>query len=136
MPLPFFEKIFLMIKSKFFFIYIFWKPWSYTYFKIISFIFQIPLIINTVNSFHSRQLIQKITKSQIFEINTPYLFWCHQLCGLTLLLVNLPLYSFSITLCYCGGSIALPVRYFYASILPDNNAGIFATSLLMSSCNF
>ena len=41
-----------------------------------------------------------------------------------------------ITLCCCGGSISLLVRYFYVSVLPDNNADILAATLLMSCCNF
>ena len=34
------------------------------------------------------------------------------------------------------GSIFSPVRYSYLSIFPDNNADIFAASLLISYCNF
>ena len=34
------------------------------------------------------------------------------------------------------GNIALPIRYSYLSILPDNKADIFAASLLILNCNF
>ena len=34
------------------------------------------------------------------------------------------------------GNISLPVRYSYSSILPDDNADIFAASMLTSYCSF
>ena len=42
----------------------------------------------------------------------------------------------SITLFWPGGNISSPVRYLYLSTLPDDNADIFAASLLISYCSF
>ena len=42
----------------------------------------------------------------------------------------------SITLFWAGGNISLPIRYSYLSILPDDEADIFAASLLISYCSF
>ena len=41
-----------------------------------------------------------------------------------------------ITLLWSGGSISSPVIYSYVSNLPDDNADIFAASLLISNWNF
>ena len=41
-----------------------------------------------------------------------------------------------ITLLWSGGSTSPPVKYSQLSILPDDNADVFATSLLISCCNF
>ena len=42
----------------------------------------------------------------------------------------------SIILFWSDGNIPSLVRYSYLSILPDNNADIFAASLLISYCSF
>ena len=42
----------------------------------------------------------------------------------------------SIILLWSNGNIYSPVRYSYLSILPDDNAEVFAASLLISYCSF
>ena len=44
--------------------------------------------------------------------------------------------AFSILLLWSDGKISSPVRSSYLSIFPGYNADIFATSLLISYCNF
>ena len=45
-------------------------------------------------------------------------------------------FACSITLLWSDVSISSPVRYSYLSILPDDNAEVFAASLLISYCSF
>ena len=42
----------------------------------------------------------------------------------------------SIICLWLEGNISSPVRYSYLSIFTDDNAGVFATYLLISYCNF
>ena len=42
----------------------------------------------------------------------------------------------SITFLWSEGCISSPVRHSYLSFFPDDNAGVFAASLLISYCDF
>ena len=79
-------------------------------------------------------LILKLLKLQLGFIPwSSIVFVCFTKAFLNEEYVNL---ACSITLLWSGGSISSPVRYSYLSIFPDDNADIFAASLLISYCSF
>ena len=73
-----------------------------------------------------------------FKASNYFIFWSSivLICLLNVLQREYVNFVCSIILLWSDGNIPSPVRYSYLSILPDDNAAIFAASLLISYYSF